>query len=248
MKHYQREGAPVDRDIRQSPLYKEVEEHFRRALEPGYGRVTGAAQLDVSPDGRSIAFTGSALDKLEGMPSSRICTVDVETGRMEGVTSGPHDDRMPLWSPDGSAIAFITDRAQPGRFQLALLWRDRLGEAAATPAVDGTAEYIQWSPDGSAVLIGVAGMGADVPAVQGSGETSGEEQDLPNWMPSVEHGTSAGDWRRLFRYDVTANETDPLSREGLNVWDAVWAGPECVLAVVSEGPTENDWYHASLAL
>jgi dipeptidyl aminopeptidase/acylaminoacyl peptidase len=40
----------------------------------------------------------------------------------------------------------------------------------------------------------------------------------------------------------------PGSREGLNVWEAVWAGPERILAIVSDHPSENAWYTASLAL
>jgi len=30
----------MGRDLRQTPLYREIEEHFRTALEPGFGSVT----------------------------------------------------------------------------------------------------------------------------------------------------------------------------------------------------------------
>ena len=78
----------MQRDIRETPLFKEIEEHFRRKLEPGFGRITGADHLAPSPDGRLIAFTGSKMEKLEGTPATRICLAVVESGDVSEITSG----------------------------------------------------------------------------------------------------------------------------------------------------------------
>src|SRR5881392_3989697 len=110
----------VDRDLRATPLYREIEEHFRRRHEPGFGRVTGAADPAPSPDGRWIAFTGSKLERLEGLPATRVCLADTTTGRLEEVTNGPNDDRTPRWSPDGRRLAFLSDRETKGRTRLYL--------------------------------------------------------------------------------------------------------------------------------
>ena len=72
----------VERDIRETPLYREVEEHFRKAYEPGFGTITGAVGPTPSPDGRMVAFTGSRMEKLEGTPANRVCTVELESGVM----------------------------------------------------------------------------------------------------------------------------------------------------------------------
>src|SRR5262249_21900778 len=78
---------------------------------------------------------------------------------------------------------------------------DRVGEAKATPAVDGTVEYFSWSPDGRAILLGVAGLGAELAGAQGSGRTSGTAEELPAWIPAVDSGAADDQWRRIWIYD-----------------------------------------------
>jgi dipeptidyl aminopeptidase/acylaminoacyl peptidase len=238
----------VERDIRKTPLYREIEEHFKKAYEPGFGTITGTVGPTPSPDGRTVAFTGTRMEKLEGAPSTRVCLIELESGIMDEVTAGPNDDRAPRWSPDGSRLAFLSDRREKGQFQLYLLGAGRLGEAVAAPRVDSTAEYLAWSPDGATILLGVAGRGADLAGVQGSGTARGAEEELPSWIPTVDSGVGENQWRRLYLYDITAKTIRPVSREGLNVWEAAWAGPGRIAAVVSEDPSEDAWYSAPLAL
>ena len=153
-------------DVRDTPLYREIEDLVRRTQEPAFGRITGAMDPDPSPDGRRVAFTGTKLEALEGVPAGRVCVADVETATFEVLTAGPNDDRFPRWSPDGSTLAYLSDRAERGRFQLYLLSSGRLGEAVAAPAVEGTVEYLAWSPDGGSILLGSAGAGAELAAVR----------------------------------------------------------------------------------
>ena len=72
----------MGRDLRQTPQYREIKEHFRKALEPGFGSVTAIADLDVSPDGARIGFTGTRLEALDGAPSGRVYLAE---------TAGPDD-------------------------------------------------------------------------------------------------------------------------------------------------------------
>ena len=58
------------------------------------------AELDVSPDGRTIVF-----DIL-----GDIYTVPVEGGKATRLTSGQAYDSDPRFSPDGKSIVFISDR------------------------------------------------------------------------------------------------------------------------------------------
>ena len=235
-------------DLRDTPLYKDVEEFARKALEPAFGKVSDAADPAPSPDGTKIAFTGSMLEKLEGVPTARVCLAEVEAGTFEVITGGPNSDRFPRWSPDGARLAFLSDRAEKGRFQLYVLEAGRVGEAVAGPTVDGTVEYLEWSPDGSQILLGVAGMGAELAGVQGSGATKKQvEAERPDWLPEVESGPDDTSWRRAWVFEVKANEVRPVSREGLNVWEATWFGPGRLAAIVADGPGEETWYEAPLA-
>ena len=236
----------MDRDLRQTPLSKEVEAFYRQAFEPGFGTITGANDPRPSPDGHAVAFTGTRLDELVGEPRSRICLADVQAGSFRQVTDGPNDDLYPRWSPDGTRLSFRSDRAQAGRSQLYMLDVSSLDQVTALPEVPGTVEYHSWSPDGTRILLGVAGLGADQAGASGSG-TVRDDADLPSWVPSVESPDNVDrEWRRLWVLDVGAGSVTPLTREGTNVWEACWCGRDEVLAIVSQAPGEEAWYAASL--
>ena len=168
----------MERDLRQTPLYQEIETFYRRALEPGFGAVTDANDPQPSPDRRTVAFAGSRMDTLEGEPLSRICLADAQTGGFRQITNGPNDDTHPRWSPDGTRLTFQSDRNAKGRAQLYLLEAGSLGEATGLPEVPGTIEYHAWSPDGTRILLGVAGLGADQAGASGSG-TVRTSEELP---------------------------------------------------------------------
>lgn len=245
--------VPMERDLRTSPLYQEVEEHFRKVYEPGFGRVTEPSDPRPSPDGRWVAFTGSIWEKLEGTAKTRICLAAVPGGGGGGlgatkeVSSGPEHDAGPRWSPDGSRLTFLSDRREKGRMQLFSLSAGGLGEAEALPEIDGTIEEHAWSPDGSRILVRTAGMHADGAGADGSGALE-SDRDLPEWVPAVDSWEDRQVWRRLWVVDVASGQVRMLSREGLNVWEADWCGDDAVVAVASEDPGESAWYDSPLVL
>jgi dipeptidyl aminopeptidase/acylaminoacyl peptidase len=245
--------VPMERDLRTSPLYQEVEEHFRKVYEPGFGRVTEPSDPRPSPDGRWVAFTGSIWEKLEGTAKTRICLAAAPDGAEGGVggakevSSGPEHDAGPRWSPEGSTLTFLSDRREKGRMQLFSLSAGGLGEAEALPEIDGTIEEHAWSPDGSRILVRTAGMHADGAGADGSGALE-SDRDLPDWVPAVDSWEDRQVWRRLWVVDVASGEVRLLSREGLNVWEADWCGDDAVVAVASEDPGESAWYDSPLVL
>jgi dipeptidyl aminopeptidase/acylaminoacyl peptidase len=237
----------MERDLRETPLYREVEEHFRKVHEPGFGRVTEPADPRPSPDGRTIAFTGSLWEELEGTPKTRICLAETDGAGHRTVTAGPEHDAGARWSPDGRRLSFLSDRKEKGRMQLYALEVDALGEAEILPEIEGTVEDHEWSPDGRRILVLSAGMHADGAGAEGSG--AGEaEKDLPGWVPKVDSWEDEQVWRRLWIVDVTSGEVRRLSREDLNVWEAAWCGDGSVVAVASEDSGESSWYGAPLVL
>jgi len=237
----------MQRDLRDTELYRAIEEHFRRALEPGFGRITAAADLAAAADGSRLAFTGYRLDRLEGGPSSRIVLADLRSGDLEEVTAGPNDDRLPVWSPDGSAVAFCSNRRSPDRFQAYLLARGRIGEAEAVPEVDGSVESIAWSPDGRRLLVTAAGPGADLAGAAGSGAMARPES-LPSWAPDVESSDGADEWRRAWIVDLESREAARIGDDTSTIWEACWCGDGALAAIVSDEPAEGAWYGAHLAL
>jgi dipeptidyl aminopeptidase/acylaminoacyl peptidase len=235
----------MDRDIRATTLYRESEAFYAGVRKPGTGQISDAAEVNVSPAEASCVFTGTIVDVLEGAPPTRICRTELQSGYTQVVTFGPNSDRTPKYSPDGLTIGFLSDRRKVGEFQLYLL--DPVsGAARATPAVGGWVEYLDWSPDGRRILLGVAGHGADVAGAQGAVTSQRATACLPDWMPTEETGDEVYRWRRLWVYELSTDSVRQVSPAHLNVWEAVWCGNAAIGAVASLSPDEGSWYSSRL--
>lgn len=238
----------MHKDLRESPEYAAVAEHVRRLHEPAFGQPHRITDLVMTADASRIVVTGSVYDELDGLP--RTALYEVRDGALHALTAGGAGGgsaKVGRLAPDGSTLAFLSDRAKADVFQLYLLADGQFGEARPAPAVPGTVEFLLWSPDGTRVLLGVAGFGAEMADAQGSGSVGSGESGLPSWYPEVEAGIPEDSWRSLWLYNQTTAELSQISPEGLNVWEAAWSGPEHILAITSAGPTEDDWYSAVLS-
>jgi dipeptidyl aminopeptidase/acylaminoacyl peptidase len=232
-------------DLRNTPTWQRVEEHFRRVHEPAFGQVHRLLDIcATSAGGLKVAATGSVLEGLEGLPRQVVTLV--EDNVLRQITYAVGSSRQPRFSLDGETLAFLSDRAEAGRFQLYLLQADGVGEARLLCEVPGTVEYFSWSPDGSQLLLGVAGLGADLAGGEGSGKTHAPETHLPRWMPSVDAGVTEHAWRSLWVYRLADDLLRQATPTGVNVWEAAWLGSDSLVAVASSQPDESAWYTANL--
>ncbi|MDQ8758352.1 amidohydrolase family protein [Sphingosinicella sp. LHD-64] len=92
--------------------------------------------VDVSPDGRTIAF-----DLL-----GDIYTMPIEGGMPRRITSGLAFDMQPRFSPDGRQIAFTSDRG--GGDNIWVMATDGTGARAITSETFRLLNNPTWSPDG----------------------------------------------------------------------------------------------------
>ena len=96
--------------------------------------------VDVSPDGQSIVF--DMLGDLYLLP--------MEGGKATSLTSGPAFDMQPRFSPDGSRIAFTSDRGGGDN-----LWTIALDGTNARQITDESFRLVNgpaWTPDGQYLL------------------------------------------------------------------------------------------------
>ncbi|MBC7672682.1 MAG: PD40 domain-containing protein, partial [Polaromonas sp.] len=77
-----------------------------RELQIGAARTLGG--FAWSPDGRQIAYSHTPDPLLSSASLSDIAVVDVATGAVRPLVTGPGADTGPVWSPDGTRILFST--------------------------------------------------------------------------------------------------------------------------------------------
>ncbi|HEX4151797.1 MAG TPA: prolyl oligopeptidase family serine peptidase [Steroidobacteraceae bacterium] len=238
------EPAFTARDIRSTPIYRQIERFYESLYGPGTGHVTDAGDLSVSPDGRTVSFTGTLYPSTAEPPVTRVAALERASGRLTIREPTGTNDRLPRWSPDGESLAYLSDPESRGDFQVFV---ERRGQPVrALPPLEGTIESMEWSPEGTRLLLGVAGRGADLAGCQGGATTVRAQESLPDWAPQVESGDAANLWRHTWILDVTSGRARRVGPERLNVWESCWLGPSMLACVVSDSHSEGSWYQARL--
>ena len=134
--------------------------------------------LDVSPDGETVVF-----DYL-----GDLYTIPIEGGVATQLTSGMAFDAQPRFSPDGSRVAFTSDRSGGEN-----IWTKPLDGGDAVQISSGRSNYAgspEWTPDGEYIIASMApGHGPrDDPRLQmfhvdgGRGAPLVQEEDLLKMM------------------------------------------------------------------
>jgi Tol biopolymer transport system component len=135
---------------------------FKIAFDPyseaSIGRATAVtqgsrinAEVDLSPDGQWVTFVSVGTEE------------DVFLVRTDGtgtrqLTTGRSKNRSPRWSPDGTQIAFHSDRG--GKFDVWTIRPDGSGLRQVTdPPGTVAISAPVWSPDGTRIVFRTAGDG-----------------------------------------------------------------------------------------
>ncbi len=199
------------------------------------------AEFALAPDGRTLALALHATvdDAGRHFPSD-LWIVGLDGAPPSRLTEG----RTAAWSPDGSRLAFLSDRITPGHHLPYTIAMGEGGAPAGEPRLaamlHGSAESVAWSADGERLLVLAADPGSYAPDWSARAVTGVD--GLP---PRIRRPRDA--WRRLFLVDLERDGVQELGPSGLSVWEADWDGDATVVALVSEDPSGNGWYTARLA-
>lgn len=108
-----------------------------------------AADPQISPDGRSIAYVRSSGDIMTDRFHPTIWLIDTRSGEQMPLVAGPGAHSQPRWSPDGSRLAYIST-VEGGAAQMFVRWMAS-GEAVRITGLPNSPGSIAWSPDGDTI-------------------------------------------------------------------------------------------------
>jgi Tol biopolymer transport system component len=103
------------------------------------------SDLELSPDGTRLAFVVSDTPKGE-QRAQHIWMYDKKTDSVRQFTYSSKSETNPRWSPDGSQLAFLSNRG--GDEQQIYLMNSSGGEAAARTKGKSSIKSFEWSKDG----------------------------------------------------------------------------------------------------
>ena len=146
------------------------------------GGATTSVGATSEPAGR-LAYTVVTVtaDHQDG----DVAIVDAGTGEVTPAGAGGHDDILPVWSPDGSQVAFLSDEGSTAEsYQLFAMNAD--GSDRRQLAA-GKFSSVAWSPDGTSLAAVGDNGGVSIVSVSGMGES-------PSAGPAIEGNWDHVDW------------------------------------------------------
>jgi dipeptidyl aminopeptidase/acylaminoacyl peptidase len=209
-------------------------------------------QPAISPDGARIVYSLARVDRDADETRRRLWMAYPDGRDPHPLTAGP-DDSTPVWSPDGSRVAFVRDGDGPPQLWLLTVATGGLARLTGLPFGAGRPT---WSPDGRRIAF-VAGVDLDLDL-----DLDLDQPPVPD--PPVQHRPMATDrldfqsdgspWRRAVRRHVhvlDAPGTDtpegvsgvPLSVLTRGDWDAsapAWSPDGTRLAFTADLDPDSD--------
>ena len=178
-------SVPCDQELSKSHA---LNSWLRRAIAASVVALSSvfiAACFGGGGSGGGQAIYASNEDGLPG-----VYLVDTESGEVTRLTSSAGYNSGPVWSPDRSLIAFISDRS--GSQTLWVMSADGVGEELPFPNLESVTDF-RWAPDSTrlAILLGDDAGGRIVIGDLETGVTEpltldGEAVSLGGWSPDGE--------------------------------------------------------------
>ena len=107
----------------------------------------------VSPDQKQIAFTVQTWSIEKNRAQTNIWLMDAQGGKQRHITTAEASDSAPVWSPDGTRIAFTSRRSEDDAPALYVMRLDG-GEPEKVLDLPYGVKNPQWLPDGKSLIVG----------------------------------------------------------------------------------------------
>jgi dipeptidyl aminopeptidase/acylaminoacyl peptidase len=199
--------------------------------------LTGVADPRLSPDGKTVAYVVGAVDAKANDYRGAIWLAPADgAAAPRRFTSGAKQDADPRWSPDGSQLAFTSNRE--GKTMQLYVMPLAGGEPRPLTSLKEDVTQPEWSPDGSTIA-----FVARVPDAAYDEEDDKRRQ--PRRFTRLQYKLDSVGWtgdRRRHLYAVkTDGSGEPVQLTDGDVEDSgpAWSPDGATLAFVSA--REPDW-------
>jgi dipeptidyl aminopeptidase/acylaminoacyl peptidase len=106
------------------------------------------SDAQISPDGAAVVYVLGSTDRMKDAMYSSLWIAPVDGKSARPLTTGPFKDTSPRWSPDGTRIAYLSNRS--GKNQIRVRWMDS-GQETEITSLESSPAGIAWSPDGRSI-------------------------------------------------------------------------------------------------
>src|SRR5207247_2692558 len=118
-------------------------------------KINGVSAPRISPDGSRVAYAVSETkmekDK-EWKSVSQVWVVPIAGGKSRQYTRGDKSASAPEWSPDGTMLAFLSDREKDGERQVWMMMADG-GEGWVVTWHKGGVSGVRFLADGKQIVL-----------------------------------------------------------------------------------------------
>jgi dipeptidyl aminopeptidase/acylaminoacyl peptidase len=185
----------------------------------------------ISPDGKAVAFVVAPLGKKEEQVKQAIWwSRDGQPAKQ--FSGGEHSDHSPRWSPDGTKLAFISNRKdKEGKASNLFVSPVDGGEALALGDLKGSLSHPQWSPDGKSIAV-----------LRTDEDTEAEKKAKEEEKKDHEVFEEDDKLTRLWVIDAASGKARCLTHGNRHILDYAWApDSERLVLVTGDEPNINAW-------
>jgi dipeptidyl aminopeptidase/acylaminoacyl peptidase len=217
-----------------------------RALEPeSLYNLQLASDPQISSDGSLVAFVVTSIqnESLKAEKPKKVYRSSIGLSKngldAEQFTSGLYRDTSPRFSPDGSSLVFLSNRANPEKLEKMQLYLLELagGEAEQLTMLKSGVSSPKFSPDGNKIAFISRGDWEDKRAEEGEARAFEEVPYKADGMPSP--GFAIDEPNQLWVYNLETNEQKAVTSITTRIEGFDWASNSSLVFVAPKNMAQR---------